>query len=171
MGLGTNRGGFPSTAGGTTADTYQPTFQDSLVGQFLLRQPEATNFTFGLALEKPVIHAQPHGTSPSTLPLSPAAGLPAGVLSLLGVDSALYSVNNVSWVTANISETTNSTSASGNSSIPQGDWSIIMNGWELDSRNNTMQSKGKILANIDPIYTGIYLPQDQVTLIRECILS
>ena len=157
LGLGTNQ---VSRLTNTSA-TFSPSFEDSLAGQHLLQHPQSTGFALGLTLVKPVIHAQPDNASQPTAP-STYSGLPAGSLRFLDVDSDGAIPSNVSWVAAKVQVV--------NGSVPVGDWGFTFDGWEFDMVNNTLQRKGPLSAGIDILYTGIYLPRDQASLIRTCIV-
>ncbi|KAJ3558802.1 hypothetical protein NM688_g713 [Phlebia brevispora] len=164
LGLGTN-----VRSSGLPPGLYEATFQDSIPGQYLSHYPDMDNFTFGLALEKPVMRAELINSSSASTQRSPFESLPAGMLHLLQTDEALYDANNVSWVTANVSVALNSTSLSGSSSVPAGDWSFFLDGWIFQTDKDELRSKSQIVANVDPLYTGIYIPQDQAMLIHDAI--
>ncbi|KAF7793596.1 hypothetical protein EIP86_004710 [Pleurotus ostreatoroseus] len=89
------------------------------------------------------------------------------MLHLLQPDPTQYVTANVTWVTANASLI----DVPGNTTVPLGDWSSVLDGWLFENSQNELKSKGSIVANIDPFYTGIYLPQQQAALIHDAILG
>lgn len=139
--------------------TYQGTFLDSLPGQYLASFPEVDNFTLGIALEKPVIPSYSNNTDQ-------LGDQPAGMLHLLGTDETQYITDNVSWVAANISASLGSTTSRTQSRITGGDWAMVLDGWVFENEQNELKSGPSIIVDVDPLYSGIYLPQGQATLIR-----
>lgn len=155
LGLGTNRVTPPGTKG-----EYNASFEDSVIGQWFLTYPEPANFTFGMAVGAPVIVPQQDSNPAAT------AGVPAdsdaGMIHLLQPDASYYKADQVSWVTANASAGGDITG-----SIPPSDWTVVLDGWVASTQKNQLASKGQIVADLDPMYTALYVPQDQAALIRE----
>ncbi|PSR78711.1 hypothetical protein PHLCEN_2v7300 [Hermanssonia centrifuga] len=157
VGLGTNRRSKPSSnswntssPSSTSQSVFQPDLNDSIAGQFFLRSPASKNFTFGMALEPPIASASGQSVT----------GTNAGVLHLLQPDTQFYDTASVSWVNASVTEPTN------NGTLPQSDWSVILDGWVMNGEGSELTSKGQIVGNFDPLFTNIYMPEDQATLIH-----
>lgn len=158
VGLGTNRAPKTSSGGSGNVTAFKTGFADSIIGQWFNEYKNAPNFTFGIALNEPLIKpTNVNDTSSSSF----AAGAAAGTMHLMQPDHSVYSADTVKWVNANVS-----TSGS-NTTLPQSDWTVILDGWTFATQNNQLASKGQIVADIDPIYTGLYVPQDQATLMRK----
>lgn len=156
IGIGTNRN-LASRSSNNSA--YSGNFEDSIMGQWLRANPQADNFTFGMALSSPVVQATLRGdsSSNSTASENSAADTPAGVLHMLQPDHSAYVADSVAWATVD------------NSLNPQDDpqdWTVPLDGWTLIAGTNQVNSRKQMVANIDPLYTGMYLPLDQATLIR-----
>ncbi|KAM5542196.1 hypothetical protein V8D89_004069 [Ganoderma adspersum] len=149
----------------TNATGFNANFNDSIYGQYYIRNPAAANFTFGMALNpSPVIPGN------SSTQLSIAAGSSSladqngGTIHWLQPDPSSYNTNQVSWCTVegNVSGgyiTTNQ----------QPDLTVQLNGWSAKAGNNNVANGANLLANIDPFYPGIYLPGSQALLIHTTI--
>ncbi|TCD60531.1 hypothetical protein EIP91_009927 [Steccherinum ochraceum] len=147
VGLGLNL----NSPGVVSADsTYNPTFDDSIFGQFFLLHPDAANFTFGVELEAPrsVMSGEP----------AQAAGSDAGTVNWLQVDTSSYDPSTLSWQWVNnqlpMQSATNTT-----------DWIIPLNGWKIHSLSSDADHTNftTVASNLDPMYQGIYLPLDVAT--------
>lgn len=155
VGLGTNRG----LASPSSNTTYNPSFDDSIMGQWLSVHPTALNFSFGVALEKPVVTPKPNtGASPPVLGLSSTAG----TVHWLQPDHTAYDESTLAFAEVNNSQALQTSLATD----PQ-DWVVSLDGWVFLSGGNTISNRRQVVANVDPLYQGIYLPLDQATLIRK----
>ncbi|EJF58803.1 acid protease [Dichomitus squalens LYAD-421 SS1] len=157
LGLGTLK--QPTTAAGFSAS-----FDDGLYGQYYIRNPEAANFTFGMMLNpSPVIPGN------STDKLSIAPGAPsladqdAGTIHWQQPDPSAYKASQVSWTTAQGGVT--SGYIAGNQ---QPDLTVQLDGWSAKIGSNGLSS-ASFMANIDPYYSGIYLPGSEARLIYDAI--
>lgn len=155
IGLATNKN---STSTGNQA-IYQAQFTDSIYGQFLQRNPSMTNFTFGVQLGKPL--NVPRGNS-STNNVATASGDP-GTLHWLQPDESAYDPSKLVWTDAGPPQ---DPAPFANSS---GDWYVGLDGWVFTSGDNHVSNSKSVVATVDPLYTEMYLPQDQARLIRACI--
>ncbi len=156
VGLGTLKN--PSNATGFSAN-----FDDGLYGQYYIRNPQAVNFTFGMALNpSPVIPGN------SSTQLSIAAGASsladqgAGTIHWLQPDPSAYDASQVTWSTVQGGVTTGY--LSGNQ---QPDFTVQLNGWSAKIGNTNVANGAGILVNVDPYYSGLYLPGSQALLIRK----
>ena len=152
VGLGTNRGIVQATSD----QVYNPNFNDSIMGQWLGIHPTALNFSFGLALNKPIVTPKVKGSSLASIPSS------AGIVNWLAPDPTAYDPNTL--VYANVLSNTEDLQTS-LATDPQ-DWVVNLNGWTLVSGSNTIKNLKQVTANVDPLYQGIYFPLDAATLIR-----
>ncbi len=154
LGLGPNRGP-PSNSSGL----YQPTFQDSIFGQWLHIHPTALNFTFGMALQPPV--AKPKNVSSPDAQVSLPSVNNAGTLHWLQTDTSFYNSYQVSWLTVDYSLV-----GSENGGTDPQDWLVSLDGWVAISGNSKIINQDKVTANVDPLYQGIYIPLDKARLLR-----
>ncbi|KAI0762409.1 aspartic peptidase domain-containing protein [Fomes fomentarius] len=143
LGLGTLK--KPSGAANFSAN-----FDDGLYGQYYIRNPEASNFTFGLALKpSPVIPS-----NSSDLSIAPGseslADTDAGTVHWLQPDDSAFEQDKVQWRT-------------------QPDWTVSLDGWSATIGNNNVGQSGGILVNVDPYYSGLYLPGTAARLIHDVI--
>ncbi|KAI1790434.1 acid protease [Ganoderma leucocontextum] len=160
VGLGTLKN--PTNATGFSANFY-----DSLYGQYYIRNPEAVNFTFGMALSpSPVIPGN------SSTQLSIAAGgsassfadQGAGTIHWLQPDPSAYDASKVTWRTVEGSITSGYLPRN-----QQPDLTVQLNGWSAKIGNTNVGNGAGILVNLDPYYSGIYLPGSQALLIHDAI--
>ena len=158
IGFGTNR--VPSKPG-----EFCGSYEDSFIGQFFLQMPQLTNYTFGMALESPIIVPQQDSNATTGLSSASMIGSTAGILHLIQPDSSYYNADKISWTTTNVSAGTNG------STVPPSDWTVVLDGWVASTKSNQVSSKGKIVANLDPLYTGMYVPQNQAAVIRKFFSS
>ena len=86
-----------------------------------------------------------------------------GMLHWLQPDESAYDPSKLQWVSAGIAQ---QPTPFGNSS---GDWYVGLDGWVLDSGDDHVSNSKSVTATVDPLYTEMYLPQDQARLIRACI--
>lgn len=156
VGLGTLKN--PSNATGFSANFY-----DGIYGQYYIRNPEAANFTFGMALNpSPVIPGN------SSTQLSLAAGASsladqgAGTIHWLQPDPSAYDASQMIWRTVEGGVTSGYLTNN-----LQPDLTVQLDGWSAKIGNSSVATSGGILANIDPYYSGIYLPGPQALLIRK----
>lgn len=170
VGFGTNRQAAIAAAG-TPNESYIPQYEDSFIGQFFHNWPEDANFIFGVQLNSPVVVPSPNG---GVVPVASAAsrtgngvlaGSDAGVVHLLWSDPGYYKTEGVAWVWVDPS----ATPTVENATVPPSDWAIVLDGWVASTQNTQLSSKGKIVADLDPLYTGIYIPQDQAEVIHASI--
>lgn len=117
-----------------------------------------------MALGSPVTVRQQGDGSSSPSP-SITAGSNAGVLHLITPDPSYYSTDQVSWLTANVSAGTS------NGTVPLSDWTVVLDGWVASTESNQLSSKGAIAVNLDPLYTDLYIPQDEAAVIRESMVQ
>ena len=97
-------------------------------------------------------------TTQLTSPIATPAGDP-GTLHWLQPDTSAYDQSQVSWVDAGAS----SGSPPLNST---GDWYMSLDGWVLNAGDNHVSNSRSVVATVDPMYSDLYLPHDQATLIR-----
>ncbi|PIL30718.1 hypothetical protein GSI_06886 [Ganoderma sinense ZZ0214-1] len=149
----------------TNATGFNANFGDSIYGQYYIRNPDAVNFTFGMLLDpSPVIPGN------SSTQLRIAAGTPSlegssgGTIHWLQPDSSSYDQNSLSW--CNVQGGITGGYLSNNQ---QPDWTVQLNGWAATIGNNHVGNGATLLANIDPFYSGIYLPGSQALLIHDAI--
>ncbi|KAH8092477.1 aspartic peptidase domain-containing protein [Cristinia sonorae] len=161
VGLGTNR--KVTSGGSSTPDlsTYTPNFEDSIMGQWLSIHPTALNFTFGIALNKPLLTPKKNTGTPPTLPTIPST---AGIVHWLQPDDTAYDSKTLSWASVNTSPDTQNPFATD----PQ-DWIVNLDGWTVAVGPNTLRHNAPFVANVDPLYQGIYIPLDQATIIHAAI--
>jgi hypothetical protein len=167
-GFGMNR--QQGVAPSANASAYQANFEDSIIGQWFRQHHNAENFTFGLSLDSPAILPQMNSaplnnTSSTGAVIEGAAGTSAGTLHLMQADESFFDADSVRWVDANV----NSSMRSPESDLPPSDWTVILDGWTFSTRNNLLSSHGQIVADIDPMYTNIYIPRNQAILIRKVV--
>jgi hypothetical protein len=129
-----------------------------MIGQWLYTFSQQENFTFALAVGSPIMTPQQDNSSSSPSG-SQASSSDAGILHLLQPDPAYYDPDNVCWVSANTSTDANT------GDIPPSDWTVVLDGWVASTKSNQLSSKGQIVAEFEPMYTNVYIPQDQAALI------
>lgn len=159
LGLGTNRG--PAL---NDSNLYTPTFRDSIFGQWLSIHPTALNFTFGMALQPPIV--KPRNASSNGINASLPAFSNAGTLHWLQTDPSFYNSDQVSWVTVDYS-----LGDSGDNGIDPQDWLVSLDGWVAICGNSEIKTQAKITANVDPLYQGIYIPLNQARSLRMSIFT
>ncbi|KAI0369932.1 acid protease [Pilatotrama ljubarskyi] len=157
LGLGTlkkatNAAGFPAS------------FDDGLYGQYYIRNPDATNFTFGLALKRtPVIP----GNS-SSLTIAPdsksLADSDVGTVHWLQPDHSAYQADQVQW--RSVQDSITSGYLANNT---QPDLTVQLDGWTAKLGSNNVAVTDPILVNVDPYFPGIYMPMQQARLIHDAI--
>ena len=145
----------------TDAANFSANFYDGLYGQYYIRNPEASNFTFGMALNSsPVIPSE--GSSLAIAPGAESlADSEAGTVHWLQPDTSAFDESKVQWRTV----TTPPTGFLANNEQP--DWTVSLDGWSAKIGNNNVGHGGGIFVNVDPYYSGIYMPGTQARLIRE----
>lgn len=156
LGLGTLK--KPSGAANFSAN-----FDDGLYGQYYIRNPEASNFTFGLALKpSPVIPS-----NSSDLSIAPGseslADTDAGTVHWLQPDDSAFEQDKVQW------RTVESPPGGYLANNEQPDWTVSLDGWSATIGNNNVGQSGGILVNVDPYYSGLYLPGTAARLIRKSL--
>ncbi|RPD59406.1 acid protease [Lentinus tigrinus ALCF2SS1-6] len=157
LGLGTLK--KPTTAAG-----FPATFDDGIYGQYYIRNPEATNFTFGMALKpSPVI---PGNGSSLTIPpgAKSLADSNVGTIHWLQPDTSAYQQDKMQWTT--VQSGISSGYLTGNE---QPDLTVKLDGWSAKIGSNNVANGDGILVNIDPYYSGIYMPGSQARLIHDAI--
>ncbi|KAL1940661.1 hypothetical protein VTO73DRAFT_8096 [Trametes versicolor] len=157
LGLGTLR--KPTTAAGFSAG-----FDDGLYGQYYIRNPEASNFTFGLDLKpSPVIPG-----NGSSLKINPSqsslADTNVGTVHWLQPDQSAYQADQVQW---SVAQNTVTSGYLANNTQP--DLTIQLDGWTSKIGSNAVGVQDPILVNVDPFYPGIYMPMQQARLIHDAI--
>ncbi|KAI0782588.1 aspartic peptidase domain-containing protein [Abortiporus biennis] len=164
LGFGTNRNITSGSSTPSPSSSYQPLFQDSIFGQWLLHHPTALNFTFGVALNPPAFN--PTNSSSSTVSPAPSS---AGVMNWLQSDPSAYDQSTLSWVDVDntLAASTNS-DGSTDATDPQ-DWTVSLNGWTFISGDSQVTHHAQIVANVDPLYQGIYIPLDMARLLHDSI--
>ena len=147
----------------TNATGFNANFDDSIYGQYYIRNPAAANFTFGMMLNpSPVIPGN------SSTQLSIAAGSSSladqsgGTIHWLQPDPSSYDTNQVSWCTVQ-----GNISGGYMASNQQPDLTVQLNGWSAKVGDNNVANSANLLANVDPFYPGIYLPRTEAILIRK----
>ncbi|KAJ3553899.1 hypothetical protein NM688_g3373 [Phlebia brevispora] len=159
IGIGTNRGS-PSNASGFSAN-----FEDSIMGQFFLRNSAVANFTFGMMLNSPL--NTPRGSNASSAPVD-GAGTSAGVLHWLQPDPSAYDTSKVSWLNAT-NDAAGGVPTVDTNTTGSGDWFVSLDGWVMNAGNNHVSNTQSVVATVDPMYTEMYLPADQARLIHDAI--
>ncbi|EKM60494.1 uncharacterized protein PHACADRAFT_246482, partial [Phanerochaete carnosa HHB-10118-sp] len=144
MGLGTN--------GGATGTSSGISFIDSIYGQFLNRTPSQDNFTFGMMLNSPPTQ----GNS--------SAGSDGGVLHWMSPDESFFDASKVTFKTVTAPD--GASNASGTTVGGGQDWTVELDGWVTTTGNNRIINQDSVVAIVDPLYEGIYLPHDQAALVR-----
>lgn len=112
-----------------------------------------------MALNKPLNMARGNNTS------TPPSDLgEAGTLHWLQPNSDAYDQSQLVWknvdnsVTGQLPVSSNSTSG--------GDWFVGLDGWLVASGNNHITNTETVVATVDPLYSEMYLPQNEARLIR-----
>lgn len=160
IGLGTNKQA-PSAG---NSSVYHAQFQDSIYGSWLQQHPKALNFSFGMALGKPL--DMPRGSNTSSA-ITPSGD--AGKLDWLQPDSDAFDSSKLVWKKVNndaigqLPVSSNSTSGA--------DWFVGLDGWVVVSGSNHITNTDSVVATVDPLYTEMYLPQSQARLIRRSPLN
>ncbi|KAH8106742.1 hypothetical protein BXZ70DRAFT_1060855 [Cristinia sonorae] len=145
IGLGTNRNLV--TTG--NASTYNPSFDDSIYGQFLALHPNADNFTFGISLQSPV--------STDTTKTSHSA---AGIIHWLQPDPSSYDSASLTWAQVN-------NSLPLRAATDPKDWAVNLDGWVFVNGRKVVSNRAALTATVDLVYQGIFLPLSEASLIRE----
>lgn len=156
IGLATNKNVPPTDS----SSVYQAQFADSIYGQVLERNPARTNFTFGMQLGRPL--NIPRGNASTNNVLSTTPGDP-GTLHWLQPDDSAYDQSKLQWMDAGPPQ------GSAPFANSTGDWYVSLDGWVLVSGNNHVSNSKSVVATVDPLYTEMYLPQDQARLIHDAI--
>ena len=86
-----------------------------------------------------------------------------GMLYWLQPDTSAYDPAKVVWMNAGQAPSNVSSNSSG-------DWYVSIDGWVLRAGNNQVSNSKTVVATVDPLYTDLYLPQDQASLIRTCLV-
>ncbi|RDX51497.1 acid protease [Lentinus brumalis] len=148
----------------TTAAGFPATFDDGIYGQYYIRNPEATNFTFGMALKpSPVIPG--NGSSLTIPPGSKSlADSDVGTIHWLQPDTSAYQEDKLQWT--GVQSSVSGGYLSGNE---QPEFTVQLDGWSAKIGSNNVGSSGGILVNVDPYYSGIYMPASQARLIHDAI--
>jgi hypothetical protein len=161
IGLASNKNTSSSVG---NSSQYVPQFQDSIYGQWLSQNPTAVNFTFGMQLGVPLNIPRGNTSQSKVTSMATPAGDP-GMLHWLQPDTTAYDPSKVAWMNAG---TANSSSASMSTSTST-DWYVSLDGWVLDAGDNHVSNTRSVVATVDPLYSDLYLPQDQASLIRKHI--
>ena len=145
-----------------------PTYEDSIIGLFFHTWPADQNFIFVVELNSPVVGPSPDGGVVPLAGAAPAngvlAGASAGQLQLYwSLPDYNRSTAGVAWVWVDPTPAP----ADANATVPPSDWAVVLDGWVASTSTNQLSSKGQIVADLDPLYTGMYIPQDQAEVIRE----
>ncbi|KAH9855826.1 acid protease [Lenzites betulinus] len=157
LGLGTLK--KPTTAAGFSAS-----FDDGLYGQYYIRNPDASNFTFGLDLKNSPVIPSNSSTLKIASGSSSLADSDAGTLHWLQPDESAYQTDQVQWRTAQDSITSGYLA---NNTQP--DLTVELDGWTAKIGTNNVGVNDSILVNVDPYYSGLYLPEQQARLIHDAI--
>ncbi|CAL1697102.1 unnamed protein product [Somion occarium] len=162
VGLGTNLNSQPSSSGGG----FQAAFADSIYGQWLNRNPTASNFSFGMALSPPAVRRNNGSTVPSD-----AAGTNAGVLNWMQPDSSMYKGDQITFKPVDNSANGGAAGNSGSppSNAPSSEWSLSLDGWVFADGDNRISNTRSVVADVEALYTELYFPQDQATLLHAAI--
>ncbi|KAH9891257.1 acid protease [Cubamyces lactineus] len=157
LGLGTLKN--PTDAAGFSAS-----FDDGIYGQYYIRNPDATNFTFGMDLKpSPVIPG--NGSSLTIGPGAKSLGdSGVGTLHWLQPDSSAYQTDKVQWRPVQIGITTGYLA---NNTQP--DLTVQLDGWSAAIGSNNVGVSQPILVNVDPYHPGIYMPMQEARLIHDAI--
>ncbi|KAH9938982.1 acid protease [Epithele typhae] len=150
----------------TTAAGFPASFDDSIYGQYYIRNPGATNFTFGMDLKpSPVVPGS--GSSLSIQPGQESLAQEAanvGTMHWLQPDTSAYQADKLQTVSVQ-------SGISGgylpNSTQP--DLTVQLGGWSEKAGSNNVGGGSGMLANIDPYYSGIYMPGSQARLFHDAI--
>ncbi|KAJ3488501.1 hypothetical protein NLI96_g2777 [Meripilus lineatus] len=147
LGLGTNRG-VSSNANAT--QIYKPTFLDSIPGQWLDANPTAANFTFGMTIKPPLVKPQLVDSNAS---ISLPSNRSAGILHWLQTDTSFYQQDQLSYANVDTSLATSVVTTTG----PQ-DWLFPLDGWLVTTARGSVGNQTQLIANVDILHQGIYIP-------------
>ncbi|KAI0075933.1 acid protease [Panus rudis PR-1116 ss-1] len=174
VGLGTNLGTANRNA--DNANTYQAGFQDSIYGQWLNRNPTATNFSFGMQLSPPVIRRK--NTTGNSAPSLSSTNANGGLLHWLQPDQTAYKPDQVSWknvdnaaggAAAGNNANSNGSSSTNTSAAGTGDWLLGLDGWTVSSGNSQASNADPVVADVEALYTELYFPQQAATAYHAAI--
>ena len=147
---------------GSSASGFNATFDDSIYGQYYIRNPDASNFTFGMDLKpSPVIPG-----NGSTLSIQPGqqsianGATNVGTLHWLQPDQSAYQADQMQWVPVQSGVTSGYIANN-----EQPDFTVQLDGWSAAVGSNRI-TVGSIMANIDPYYSGIYMPGAEASSLR-----
>lgn len=152
IGLGTNR--IPATPPGMN---FTAQFTDSIFGQWLYLNPNASSISVGMNIAPPII--TPKNTSSIALNMAVSSG--AGQLDWLQPNTTAY---NTTQVATKIVQTLSGVTYMGNSSS-QPDWTVGLEAWSFASSSAQVSNEEVMPTTVDPYYTGIYFPLEQARLL------
>ena len=163
VGLGANLVPQSSSQGG-----LRPGLNDSIYGQWLHNNPTALNFTFGMALQPPVVRR--NNASATDTATGNNAG--SGILNWLQPDTSMFQPDQVVYKTVNNGASGGSAANNQNGSVlpsnsPSQEWSLSLDGWKLTSGDDIISNSKQVVASVEALYTELYFPQDQAKLIRK----
>ncbi|KAI0757576.1 aspartic peptidase domain-containing protein [Daedaleopsis nitida] len=148
----------------TNAANFSASFDDGLYGQYYIRNPEASNFTFGMALKpSPVIPSDSNNTLAIPAGSQSLEDSDAGTVHWLQPDSSAYQQDQVQW------RTVQSVSGGYLANSEQPDWTVSLDGWSAKIGNLNVGNGASMMVNVDPYYSGIYMPGTQAHLIHDAI--
>ena len=149
---------------GSNASGFNATFDDSIYGQYYIRNPTAQssgyNFTFGMDLKpSPVI---PGNGSSLTLRSDQQSLVDqnVGTFHWLQPDESVFQTDKMQTVPINTGITSGYLKNN-----EQPDLTVELDGWSVRS-GNQITSVANIMSNIDPYYSGIYMPNDKAQSYR-----
>lgn len=160
IGLGTNR----NAAGGSSSSNYSAGFNDTIFGGWLGRNPEQSQFRYGMDINPPV--AVPQSTSSGDANSNLQNATPkqdAGTLHWLSPDSSAYDTQQLAYKTAQSNSSVVYSTSSG-----QPDWTVQLDGWTFRGGGDVVSFQQEMATTVDPYYTDIYMPFEQAQLLSEC---
>lgn len=162
VGLGTNTRNNNATDAVSGA-LSSAGLQDSIYGQWFIRNPLQSNFSFGMALQGPTF--TPKDTSGASAP-APSS---AGVIHWLQPDTSAYKTNQVVFKPVNNAASSTSGAAANNNQPGNGDWSLSFDGWSFSSGTLQIKNSQPVVGEVDALYNQIYMPMQAAKQINDAI--
>ncbi|THH30379.1 hypothetical protein EUX98_g3807 [Antrodiella citrinella] len=154
VGLGANLQQAPSS----TSSAFQPAFSDSIYYQWLIDNPTALNFSFGMNLNPPTGGSQNSGGGDVSL-------FDGGNLDWLQPDPSKYDTNQVQWKSVSNAVTGGGANVTSNSTAAQ-DWTVSLDGFVFVDGDNKVQNTQSVVGQVEPMYPNLYLPLSEANLIH-----
>ena len=155
-GLGTARSPKPSNSSG-----FQANFADTIFGGWLSRNPQQTNFSFGMRLAPPTQLPWNQSDSSASPQVSTSSQSSGGTLHWLHPDKSAYDASRLQ--TLPVSTNTSQDVFPGDGSQP--DWTVQIDGFTASSGADTVNQQSKSTTTVDVAFPDIYLPFDDARLV------